>query len=192
MSNRSRMANPTTEDKHAMIRNFTKLFFTIFFVTTMAVFVNAQGGDASSRNGTPSKEEMPKGILESLAKQRIAREKKDFDDLLERGEEALKLTDQLEQSFTQNNQFTAEDQRKLERLEKVVKKIRNEMGGDGDDDEVEDNPSSIAKALETLKNGTSTLVDELKKTSRYSVSVVAVQSSNALLKVVQFLRFRKN
>lgn len=175
-----------------MIRSFTKLFFTILIVTAAATFVNAQGGDASSRSGTPPKEEMPKGIQESLAKQRIAREKKDFNELLERGEEALKLTGQLEESFTQNNQFTAEDQKKLERLEKVVKKIRSEMGGDGDDEEVEDKPSSIAKALETLKNGTSTLVGELKKTSRYSVSVVAVQSSNALLKVVQFLRFRKN
>ena len=174
-----------------MFRSCKNLFFTMFLVLAAAVFVHAQGSDASSRSGIPSKEELPKGVQESLAKQRIDREKKDFDEMLERGAEALKLTDQLEKSYTQNNHFSGEDQKKLERLEKVVKKIRNEMGGGGDD-ELEDKPSSVANALENLKTGTTQLLDELKKTSRYSVSVAAVQSSNALLKVVQFLRLSKN
>jgi hypothetical protein len=42
-----------------------------------------------------------------------------------------------------------------------------------------------------LQNNTVKLVDELRKTTRYSVSVVAVESSNLLLKVVRFLRFGK-
>ncbi|MCY7375425.1 MAG: hypothetical protein LH472_05580 [Pyrinomonadaceae bacterium] len=174
-----------------MFRNFINLTFTLFLVLTTVAFANAQA-DASTHSGKPPKEDLPKGIQESLAKQRIEREKKDFDEMLERGEEALKLTEQLEKSFAQNNHFSTEDQKKLERLEKVVKKIRNEMGGDGDDETIENKPSSIADALKILKNGTSSLVDELKKTSRYTISVVAVQSSNALLNVVQFLRFRKN
>ncbi len=174
-----------------MFVNYKNLLSIIFLISATAVFAVAQGAQASSRSGLPDKEEMPHGIQESLAKQRIEREKKEFDEMLERGAEALKLTDQLEKSFAQNKQFSTEDQKKLERLEKVVKKIRNEMGG-GDDDEAEDNPVSIPNALVALKTGTTDLIDELKKTSRYSISVVAVQSSNALLKVVQFLRFRKN
>ncbi len=176
-----------------MLRNYKNLLFTIFIVLAATVFVHAQGSDASTRNGHPSKEELPKGVLESLAKQRIDREKKDFDEMLERGEEVLKITGQLEKSFAEKNQFSAEDRKKLERLEKVVKKIRNEMGGGGDggdDDEIAAQPLSTADALESLKNGTTNLLDELKKTSRYSVSVIAVQTSNTLLRVVQFLRFR--
>ena len=174
-----------------MFRNYGNLLFTMFLVLAATVFVHAQGSDASTRNGHPSNEELPKGVLESLAKQRIDREKKDFDEMLERGEEVLKITAQLEKSFAEKNQFSAEDRKKLERLEKVVKKIRNEMGGGGDgDDETAAQPLSTADALESLKNGTTNLLDELKKTSRYSVSVIAVQTSNTLLKVVQFLRFR--
>ncbi len=175
-----------------MFRNPTNLIFTIFLVLATAIFANAQGADASTRNGTPQKEDLPTGIKESLAKQRIDREKKDFQEMLERGEEALKLTDQLEKSYSQTNQFSAEDQKKLERLEKVVKKIRGELGGDDDGEAEVEKPSSISNALQSLKDGTSKLVEELKKTSRYSISVVAVQSSNALINVVQFLRFRKN
>ncbi len=173
-----------------MFRLCQNLFFTVFLVLGAVLFVNAQGADASSRSGNAPKEELPKGIKESLAKQRIEREKKDFEEMLERGEEALKLTEQLENSFSKNNQFSVEDQKKLERLEKVVKKIRGELGGD-DDDEIADQPSSVAVALASLKTGTAKLVEEIKKTSRYSVSVAAVESSNALLNVLRFLRIRK-
>lgn len=148
--------------------------------------------DASNRSpGARQKEDLPKGIQESLAKQRIEREKKDFAEMLERGEEALKISDELEQSFVKNNSFSAEDQKKLDRLEKVVKKIRSELGG-GDDDQVEEKPLSLLNALEILQSNTVKLVDELKKTTRYSISVIAVESSNALLNLVRFLRFRKN
>ena len=164
-------------------------FFTLLLIFTAAVFVDAQT-DATTKQGDAPKEEYSKGIQETLAKQRIEREKKDFDEMLARGEEAVKLSDQLEKSYEQNKQFSSEDQKKLERLEKVVKKIRNEMGGDGDD-ELEEKPLSVAGALDFLKTGTTQLVDELKKTSRYSISVTAVESSNALLKVVQFLRLSK-
>ncbi len=109
-------------------------------------------------------------------------------------EEAVKLSNELEKSFTQNNQLSSTDQKKLDRLEKIVKKIRNELGADGDDKSVELNekPLSIINALKALQNSTVKLVDELKKTTRYSVSVIAVESSNFLLRVVRFLRIGKD
>ena len=177
-------------DFNAMFHKFFQFCFAVFIIFGAVAFVNAQS-DATTRGGTAEKDELPKGIKESLAKQRIEREKKDFAELIERGEEALKISSELEKSFTVNNQFSSEDQKKLDRLEKVVKKIRSEIGS-GDDDDAEDKPLSMLNALKTLQNSTLKLVDELKKTSRYSVSVIAVESSNALLRVVRFLRFRKN
>ena len=176
-----------------MILSFSRSIFTLFLITAAVILVHAQS-DASTRSGAPQKEDLPKGIQETLAKHRIEREKKDFAELLERGKEAIKLSDELEKSFTENNQLSTKDRKKLDRLEKVVKKIRNEIGGDDDDETVEldDKPLSILNALKALKDNTVKLVDELGKTTRYSVSVVAVQSSNILLKVVRFLRFGKN
>lgn len=175
-----------------MFRNFLQLFFIALIVASAVLLANAQT-DSSTRSGVPNKEDFPKGIQESLAKQRIEREKKDYDDLLKRGEEAAKLSDELEKSFAQSNQLSAEDKKKLDRLEKVVKKIRSELGADDDESiELDDKPLSVINALKYLQNNTVKLVDELKKTSRYSVSVVAVESSNLLLKVVRFLRFGKN
>lgn len=181
-----------TNNFKIMLFSFFRLLTIAFFITIAVSAADAQVDASGRSSGSGQKEEVPKGIKESLAKQRIDREKKDFAELLERGEEALKLTDELEKSFVKNNNaFSNEDQRKLDRLEKVVKKIRNELGGDSDD-EVEEKPLSLLNALKSLQNNTVKLVDELKKTTRYSISVVAVESSNALLSLVKFLRFRKN
>lgn len=163
---------------------------------SLAVFsADAQSNmpDASSRSGSQDKEDFPKGIKESLAKSRIEREKKDYDELLQNGEEALKISESLEKSFAESNALSPEDQKKLDRLEKLAKKIRNELGAENPDyADDEKNPSSMLNAFQTLQDSTVKLVEELKKTSRYSISVVAIQSSNAFLKIVKFIRYNKN
>jgi seryl-tRNA synthetase len=163
--------------------------FTVFLVSTAIVCVNAQT-NIDPRTGRPNQEEVPKSIKETLAKGRIDREKKDYEDLIKRGEESAKLSEELEQSFAKHNRLTPEDQKKLDRLEKNLKKIRSELGGDSDEEE--ENPSSIHNAFKALQSYTSTLVDELKKTTRYSISATAIETSNAVLKIVRFIRFGKN
>jgi membrane-associated HD superfamily phosphohydrolase len=152
--------------------------------------------DASTSNGRATKEELPKNIKETLAKQRIEREKKDYEDLLQKSEEAVKLSQELEKSFNEGNQFSGEDIKKLERLEKLVKKIRSELGG-SDDKEFEENNaenpkiSTLGNALVSIQSSAEKLFDEIKKSTRYSISVVAIQSSNTLLKILKIIRFRK-
>jgi len=173
-----------------MFFRFLQFIFLLALISGASVCVNAQM-DASTRDGRPRQEEdLPKSIKENLAKGRIDQEKKEHEELLKRGEEALKLSGELEKSFAANNKLSAEDFKKLERLEKLVKKIRTDLGGD-DDEDVEDKPSTLENAFKSLQENTVKLVDELKKSTRYSISVIAIESSNVLLKVVKFLRFRK-
>ena len=151
--------------------------------------------DASSPNGRPRKEELPQNIQETMAKQRIEREKKEYEELLEKSREAVKISDELEKSFAVSNQLSAEDRKKLDRLEKLVKKIRSELGGDEDGElDAEENrqpPSNVAGAFQILQKNAAQLFSEIKKSTRYSISVVAIQTSNALLKLVKFIRFGK-
>ena len=182
-----------------MIVNLIRIIFVSFIFIAGNVCVNAQG-DAATPGGKPNqnKEDYPKSIKESLAKQRIATKKKEFEELLAHGEEVSKLSFQIEESFAQNNFLTAEDEKKLNRVEKLVKKIRSEIGAEGvSDDEIfefvaEEKPSNVLSALKSLQTTTVKLVAELKKHTRHSVSVIAIQSSNILLKVVKFIRFNKN
>ncbi|HEY8560635.1 MAG TPA: hypothetical protein VIL74_09690 [Pyrinomonadaceae bacterium] len=176
--------------------SFSAICFSILLLMLSGTAAFSQI-DASTPSGRPRREELPTNIKETLAKQRIEREKKDYDELLQRSEEAVKLSGELEKSFTDSNRLSSEDQKKLDRLEKLVKKIRSELGADDDgdaetiDQEKPEKPSTIGSAFQTLQSSAAQLLDELKKSTRYSVSVVAIQTSNALLKLVKFIRFGK-
>ena len=129
-----------------------------------------------------------------IAKQQAAREKKEHAELLTRGEELLKLSEQLEKSLENSKDLSAADKKRLETLEKLAKKIRDDLGGDDDQESVEadlkDKQFSVKEAFSYLKSTTSTLVAELKKTSRFTVSVLAIQTSNSVIRLTRLLRFR--
>jgi hypothetical protein len=155
----------------------------------------AQEAD-NSKTVFPSRTEndQPKTVKEMMQKMRIEQDKKEYEEMLDRGEQALKISEELERAFSQRPELTRSDLEKLDDLEKLVKKIRGGLGGDDDDKaeaEEDQRPKSIADGFKTLQSLTLRLVDELKKTSRFGISAVAIQSSNAVLKVVRFLRLTK-
>ena len=129
-------------------------------------------------------------------KMRIAYAKKDHDEMLKRGEEVRRLSERLIRSFELSGSLSDEDRNLLESLEKNVKKIRDELGGEGDGEKIDevlgpDKTPTFANAIGKLKTSATNLVDELKKTTRFSISATAIQSSNAVLTVARFLRIRK-
>lgn len=176
-----------------MIYQFLRFIFILLVVSIAAVVpVSAQSDTDISGRPKAEQDDFSKGIKETLVKNRIEREKKDFQELLARGEEAAKLSSEVDKSFVQNKQLTAEDRKKLERLEKISKKIREELGAGDDSDDEAVKVSSTSDAIDKLKILSAKLAEELKKTTRYTISAVAVQSSNAVLKIVRFIRQDKN
>ncbi len=177
-------------------RNMLKFFryFCLLSLLLLAVISTQAQFTAETRNGQSAPEEMPTSIKETLAKQKIKKDKEDYAELIERGEEALKLSEQLANSFDTNKKLSKSDYEKLNRLEKLLKKIRKELGGGDDDeqDETEDRPSNLGDAVKNLRDNTVSLFDALQKTTRYSISAVAIQSSNTVLNIVKFMRFWKN
>jgi hypothetical protein len=137
----------------------------------------------------------PATFKEMLSKQRILRNRKDFEEMQRRGDEALKLSVSLEQSFEQTQSVSGYDRDKLVELERIVKKIREELGGDddgrSDEREPEKDVNSVQQAFKSLKETTVSLVDELKKTTRFTISASAIQTSNTALKIIRFLRLKK-
>lgn len=180
-----------------MAKQFLKLLSVLLFICGAFLCVNGQISDASTPSGRPdpSKEDLPVGIKETLAKQRINSEKKEFQELLARGEEAAKLGDELSKSWDTAQRFSPEDEKKLDRLEKLVKKIRSELGAENDGESKEEieveKPSTLQRVVKNIKEDTANLLSEIKKISRFTISVVAIESSNTLLKLVRFLRFNK-
>lgn len=164
---------------------FLLFLLTIFLIAPAAT--RAQSGVDAAGRPLSAEEDIPQSIKETLVKNRIEQDKKAYDEMLERGAEAARLSAELEASFNKHNDLSAADRDKLRQVEKLIKKIRGDLGADGDDAEM-DAPLSPQSAVEKLKETTAGLYDELKKMTRYSISAAAIESSNTLIKVVRFLR----
>lgn len=163
-------------------------------------FVCAQtsADDRSSIFGKPAEDKnRPKTFVEMLEKLRIEKEKKEFDQMIARSEEVLKISSELENAFAQNGRLSGREISKVETVEKLVKKIRSELGGDDDEGEKseryqpEEKRLSHGDAIKTLRSTTVELFDQLKKTTRFTISAAAIQTSNAVIKIARFLRIAK-
>jgi hypothetical protein len=176
-----------------------KSIFAIIVIALSAVAFNAQtaGNDPwpFPDRKRPADEDSQM-VKEMIAKQQSAREKKEYASLLERGEEALQLSKDLETSFEKKARLTDAERKQLEEFEKLVSKIRDDLGG-GDDCETtvvvgkeKDSPKDVREGFLYLKRSTEQLVSEIKRSTRFSVSVVAIESSNALIRLARFLRLK--
>ncbi len=168
----------------------------LVLTTLFCAVVPAQSAEENKVGTVPKmdqeKDAAPKSVQETLEKMRIDKDKKDHEEMVDRGDEALRISNQLEKSFEQNGRLSSEDLGRLERVEKLAKKIRDELGGhedDSDDDGV--GAPSLDVAVKTLLTSASALYDELKKTSRFTISAAAIQSSNTVLKLARLLKFTK-
>ena len=118
-----------------MISILTK-FGLILLIIIAAAAVGFAQIDASN-DGFRRRErdiDPPKSFTEMLAKQRLSKEKKDHEQMIARGDEAVEIAKQLEESFEKDNQVSRADLEKLKTLEEIVMKIRKELGGDDDDE----------------------------------------------------------
>ncbi len=176
--------------------------FRIFLlVCALTLFCGVDFAQTSADNKSiklnstdPDDDDHPKSIQESLEKMRIEKDKKEHEEMVGRGAEAMKLAEELQKSFTDNGKLTNADLVKVARVEKIVKKVRDELGGNDDDDpqtpmERVGGSSLLTNAIDSLKDGADNLFAELKKTTRFTISATAIIRSNTLLRLVKILRF---
>ncbi|HMJ08212.1 MAG TPA: hypothetical protein VK468_04360 [Pyrinomonadaceae bacterium] len=180
------------------MKRYFLIFSFVFALTSICASTAAAQADDDSPTSFPGRNarrrEEDLRIKEMLSKQQAEHDKKEHTELLERADEALTLSNQLEKSFESTNSLTEDDKRKLASLEKLVTKIRNGLGGDDDGEEGtpgEIKSNSLKDAFAYLQTTTTKLVDELNKTTRFSISAAAIQTSNTLIRVARFLRLRK-
>ena len=179
-----------------MLRLSIKTLPILAIVLFACSFAAAQGTNPSIFPRGEEKEDPAFGVKDMLMKLQIEKDKKDFVEMQERGKQVLDISNELEKSAEKSNQLSEKDKAKLANLEKLVKKIRKDLGA-GDDEDKDDadateqpkKPSSIVEGMKALRSTTLKLVDELQKTSRFTVSAAAIQTSNAVLRMTRFLKF---
>jgi hypothetical protein len=115
-------------------------------------------------------------------------EKKQYDENVARAREASQIGTQLAESLAAKKALGSDDAKKLERLEKLTKKIRNEAGGSDTEPDVKDIPAVMEAAVKRVAE----LADELRKlvesTPRHVISASVIDQANKLLGLIQHVR----
>ena len=125
---------------------------------------------------------------EMLRRAEIRREEETHKEMVERADEAAQLGDQLLTSYRKNNSLTRDDQKRLERLEKLARKIRGGAGGSDDEEELSDPPGQIEDAVTRLAKLTGELKESVSKTSRLVISANVIQRSNEMIELIRHIR----
>ena len=130
------------------------------------------------------------GNRETEARTRMAlkREKKDYEEHVERAKEARDLAAELQKIYEIARSFNAADYKKLERLEKLTRRVRNEVGGSQTDADPKELPKSYEEAVPLLADLAKELSDEVEKTPRRVVSASIINQANKLIALIQYLR----
>jgi flagellar biosynthesis GTPase FlhF len=118
----------------------------------------------------------------------LKEEKKAYEANVARAKEAQQLAADLKSSYEAKDAFTAEDQKKLERLEKLTRRIRNEAGGSDSEDDEKDLPSTLKSAVSSLADMAEGLCKEVKRTPRKVLSATIIGQANKLIGMIQYVR----
>lgn len=172
--------------------------FVLFITATPALAQDSSHSPVASPPQTPPPtnnkndrdDDVDFGSRETDARTRLIlkAEKKAYEEHVARAKEASDLAAELKTTYATRNVFNASDQKKLERLEKLTKRIRNEVGGSEMDANPRDVPNTVPDAINALADMAKELYDEVEKTPRRVVSASLIEQANKLLTVIQFVR----
>ncbi len=159
-----------------------RILFLLIALTTTAVMTAAQ-----RPMGDPSKEEN-KMLEEMRARWEIKYAEKERLENLDRAREAAQLGSELYNTYSNNKAFGSTEKKKLDRLEKVTRKIRNQAGGSDGDVVIENMPSEAEPALKRLAEISNDLRKAVEKTPRQVVSASVIEKANEVLEVIRYVR----
>lgn len=186
------MSVPNTEGIQGLVQSFRSLLLALISLALLATTAAAQRGqtvtlpgDASNQN---PRRQMGSPEEEIISRAAIKHEEESHKEMVERADEAALIGEQLMNSFQKNKSLGKDDIKKLERMEKLARKIRGSTGGSDDDAPLENAPQQLDKALARLAEVSDQLNKSVQKTSRLVISASVINSSNELIELIKHIR----
>jgi hypothetical protein len=168
-------------------------FFLTFFLQLFpaaqlprAVSANQDASSSSSQRREPStpdshqEEFMERAIIKGL--------EASHKETLESAKEGADLGASLRAAYEKSKSLSRDDLKKLERMEKLVRRIRSKVGGSDDESVLEKPPPNLEAALAQLSELSEELRQSVEKTSRHVISAAVIESSNELLQLIRHVR----
>lgn len=125
---------------------------------------------------------------EILKRAEIKNEEESYKDTVERAEETARLGSELRSTFDRSKTLGREDLKRLERMEKLARKIRGSAGGSDDEEQLESPPAGLEQAVARLAEVSEKLGESVRKGSRFVVSGAVIERSNELIELIRHVR----
>jgi len=124
---------------------------------------------------------------EIRAKREIKIAEKEHQDNLNRAKEISDIGKQLK-DFKDNSTLDRECVKRIERLEKLTKKVRSEAGGDDEEITITPRPTDLPSAIKQISEASETLSKDVQNTPRRVVSASVINNANVLLELIRLAR----
>jgi len=173
------------------------LLRTLLFLSLLAAgstCAQAQLGSASTNDRLNMERPRPRvGELgspedEMRARSEIKIAEKERQENLDRAREAAQLATEIRDGFSKNKVLNTNDLKRLERLEKIARRIRSRAGGSDDDEPLDNVPTALESAISRLADTSQALCKGVEKTPRQVVSASVIERANELLEIIRFIR----
>ena len=125
---------------------------------------------------------------EIRAKRAIKMAEKDHEENLKRAQEIADIGKDLKQSLRDKSSLDRDTVKKVERLEKLTKKVRGEAGGEDEEITFPNRPSDFASTVTQIADATESLSRNVHDTPRQVVSASVIGDANVLLELIKMLR----
>ena len=145
--------------------------------------------DGTARGGS-SQDTAPLTTFEEemRAKHAIKLAERDHKENLGRAREIAQLGKELQEILKGKTTIDRNSLKKIERLEKLTKKIRGEAGGGDEEVNIIDRPADISAAAVKIAETSDALSKNVQNTPRQVVSASVIGEANVLLELIKMLR----
>jgi hypothetical protein len=125
---------------------------------------------------------------ELKAKRAIKFADKEYQENLDRARDLQTLSTAIATAYKEKNHLGPDDIKKLEKIERLAKGIRNAAGGSEDDSKMEKPPTDLSSAVKMLDDLGQSLKTRVEKTPKHVISAAVIDQANVLLEVVRLVR----
>ena len=163
----------------------SRTVFLLLLIFTCACAARAQTTRNQPNDPTDQESQM---VEEMRVKWEIKYAEKERLENLDRAREAAQLGSELYKSYSSNRSFSQTEKKKLDRLEKVTRKIRSQAGGSDGDETDDQMPTQLDSAFKRLSEATDEMRKGVEKTPRQVVSANVIERANEILDIIRFVR----
>ena len=99
-----------------MLSNISKTLLVLTLMFLLGGLSFAQSDSSNSKPDPTKNMDLPDGIRENLAKTRLKAEQEEYKELIKKSEEAAKISQELTETYKENQKLLPDDAKKIERL----------------------------------------------------------------------------